>query len=483
MSEDKSVILYLRVSCEDFKLSEAIESNSITSQRQLLQQYLQKNQELGTSKIIEMIDDGFSGTNFQRPQFEKMIELSMKGKVKCIIVKDFSRFGRNYIELGHYLECVFPMQGIRFISVNDGFDSEQVRGTTGGLEVSFRNFIYDMYCKDLSKKVKSAIAVRQRQGEFLSPYAFYGYKKSEENKHSLVVDEEAAKVVREIFQMAADQYSTYRIARSLNEKGILTPAEYKKKMGLNRYCNISSCWTQDKVTRIVRDERYLGKLIFNKRVRSETGSKKTVKVSRENWITVSGTHPAIIPKELYDQANGTLKVIHEKKKVQSEGKRGIYFCGSCGKKLRTSKNKAPYLECPMARYVDKRQCGEIKIEKEGLETVLLQVIGCFNQILKNHKIQDKTIKRLQLEIKGFENKKIELYEYYKQKNISQHSYFSQKKVLTEQIESSKNQIQHLAKENQVEAKNISDFIASVVVHEPYRITIEWRNQRWQQGFD
>ena len=180
------------------------------------------------------IDDGFSGTNFQRPAFQRMMDDAKHGKIGCIIVKDFSRFGRDHLETGNYLERIFPLLGIRFISVNDQFDSEDCMGMTGGMSVALKNIINSMYSRDLSKKVRSAMGTRAARGEYMGALVPYGYLKNPENMHQLIPDEEATEVVRMIFTMAAEGKKKPEIARFLNERGTPTCMEHFQAIGLKR---------------------------------------------------------------------------------------------------------------------------------------------------------------------------------------------------------------------------------------------------------
>lgn len=199
----KTVAMYIRLSLEDtdVKSSEKNESNSITNQRDMIMRYIRDNKEFSDYLIKEYLDDGFTGRNFEREGFQNLITACKQGSVQCIIVKDFSRLGRNYVEVGNLLEQLFPFLGIRVISINDGYDSNSFVGQTGGIDVAFKNLVYNLYSRDLSQKVKAAVTSRMKRGEFLSPYGIYGYKKDSENIHKLVIDDEAAQVVRRIFDM------------------------------------------------------------------------------------------------------------------------------------------------------------------------------------------------------------------------------------------------------------------------------------------
>ena len=273
--------LYLRLSRDD---GDKEESNSITGQRELLRDFIRTRPELREYAI--RIDDGFTGSNFDRPSFKKMLEDIKAGRTNCIIVKDLSRFGRDYLTVGDYISRVFPFLGVRFISVNDGFDSSNPLDIDS-LDTSFRTLIYDLYSRDLSRRVKSAKKARAERGAFLSPYAPYGYVKDPEDKNHLLVDAEAADVIRRIFQMAEDGAKTWEIAAALDGDGVSSPKNYKVEAGCTRKpwrsIQEENFWTASLVAKFLRDERYIGKTVFGKRSRDVVGSAHTVKISRESF--------------------------------------------------------------------------------------------------------------------------------------------------------------------------------------------------------
>lgn len=219
--------MYLRLSREDGDISE---SNSISNQRQIIKSYAKEN---GITISNEYVDDGFSGSNFDRPNFKNMIEDLNAGKFRIIIVKDLSRFGRDYIESGKYLQKIFPEKGIRFISVNDNYDSDNADVSDTHLILPIRNFINDSYCRDISMKVKSSKEVKRKNGEFIGSFAPFGYKKDSKNKHKLVVDTEVSHIVSRIFDMKIEGYSSKAIADFLNSIGTVTPSRHKENKGDN----------------------------------------------------------------------------------------------------------------------------------------------------------------------------------------------------------------------------------------------------------
>ena len=219
--------LYVRISVEN---EQKIEADSIGTQIQMLKDFASQMPEIQVYDIY--CDNDITGTTFERPGFQEMMRMVKLKKIGCIVLKDLSRFGRDYLEVSSYLELILPVFDIRFLSVNDHFDSQDYRGTTGGMELAFRNLINGMYSKDISVKVKSARKTRERRGEYLNGVAFYGYRKDPADKYHLLVDEEVRWVIRVIFMMSVQGRSTTEIAKWLNEQGIPCPAEYKKAKGL-----------------------------------------------------------------------------------------------------------------------------------------------------------------------------------------------------------------------------------------------------------
>ena len=283
--------LYVRISVEN---EQKIEADSIGTQIQMLKDFASQMPEIQVYDIY--CDNDITGTTFERPGFQEMMRMVKLKKIRCIVVKDLSRFGRDYLEVSSYLELILPVFDIRFLSVNDHFDSQDYRGTTGGMELAFRNLINGMYSKDISVKVKSARKTRERRGEYLNGVAFYGYRKDPSDKYHLLVDEEVRWVIRVIFMMSVQGRSTTEIAKWLNEQGIPCPAEYKKAKGLyynKKLIEEKAVWIQSTVRKIIRDERYTGKMISNMRSCMEVGKNVIKNNPSSEWIVVEGTHEAI----------------------------------------------------------------------------------------------------------------------------------------------------------------------------------------------
>ena len=224
--------IYLRLSKEDGDVVAGgkLESNSISNQKDLIMDFLKSKSDIEVVSI--RIDDGYSGVNFCRPDFQKMLEDIKKGKIDCVVVKDLSRFSRNYIEAGRYLEKIFPALGVRFIAINDNYDSADTQNSQD-IIIAFKNLINDSYLRDLSTKIRSHLDVKRKNGEFIGNYAAYGYLKADNNKNQLIVDTFAAEIVRDIFRMKLDGMSPSTIANKLNELQVLSPMEYKRSMGIH----------------------------------------------------------------------------------------------------------------------------------------------------------------------------------------------------------------------------------------------------------
>lgn len=369
VKENNTICMYVRLSHEDMDLKDSkVESNSISTQRQLIRDYIKKDPELAGCRLIEMCDDGFSGTHFDtRPQFMEMIEMAKAGKISCIIVKDFSRFGRDYVELGNYLEQVFPFLGIRFISVNDGYDSAKLGdGEIGGLDVAFKNLIYDFYARETSKKLKLAWKQNALKGKHRSGQMILGYEKSKTQKGKLVIEPEGAKIVREIFDMKLAGMGNTDIARNLNDRGIPAPTEYQKRKGasiVHAPCR-TFYWDAKSVELILTNEKYTGTMVNLKtEVNRLTGKQENR--PEEEWVKVENTHEGIVTMEEFQKVKQS---IHRQDRSQKTKIRIFYKCGICGRRLVRSGN---HVRCSTIRYAAESPCNVIKYKKAELDEIVL----------------------------------------------------------------------------------------------------------------
>ena len=322
-------IAYYRLSKED---GDKNESNSITNQRKLIREFVSASDDIRL--VAEMQDDGFTGTNFERPGFQEMLQMLEEGKADCVIVKDLSRLGRDYITTGKYIEKVFPSMGVRFIAINDYVDSKQ-KDKSDEIIIPFKNLINDSYCRELSNKLRRQFRIQRENGEFVSNYVFYGYLKLPDDKHKLIVDETAAEVVKLIFAKRLEGYSCLKIADYLNQYGILSPSEYKKSIGMNYQSGFKerakSLWGDATVRRILTNRIYLGDLEQGKRSTPNYKVKKIQHKDRSEWSVINHSHEPIISEDMFNAVERLMKrdtrTAPEQDIVYPLS--GILFCGDC----------------------------------------------------------------------------------------------------------------------------------------------------------
>ncbi len=380
--------MYVRLSnSDDLKNNE--ESNSIINQKRLIQDFVMKQKDIEI--VSEKVDDGYSGIIFERPAFTEMMDDVESGKINCVIVKDLSRFGREYIETGRYLQKVFPTYGVRFIAINDSIDTIKEDNANAGLITSFKSLINDSYCRDISVKTRSSLEIKRIKGEFLSPTARYGYIKSEENKYQLVIDEYAAQIVREIFNLKIEGYSAINIADKLNEAGVLSPFEYKKKKGF-AYAkggfgdDEESKWSSTTISRILTDEIYIGNMVQGKRTTVNYKVNSLVKKSNDEWVRVENTHEPIITNNIFELVKKILLLDTRTspKKDSIYMFSGILICGDCGNRMTRKTvvsrgNKYIYYNCPTTK---KQGCnGEMIREDDLMQCTLHSLKAHINNVI------------------------------------------------------------------------------------------------------
>lgn len=319
---DYHVALYIRLSKEDESKGP---SQSVTNQKSLLHEFVQQHH---LSVYDTYIDDGWSGTSFDRPDFQRMIGDIEAGKVNMVITKDLSRLGRDYIMIGHYMERYFPEKRVRYISVLDGIDTG-VESTANDI-TPFRAIMNDMYAKDISKKIKSVKRDKQRKGQFIGGKPMYGYKMHPTEKNKIVIDEVVAHVVRRIFAMALDGMSCRKIATTLNEEGVPTPATYCG-WNVGRKGPYTGLWSSERISEMLQNETYIGNMVQGRTVKISYKSKKCLKQDRENWVIVEGTHEPLIDKETFERVQ---MLVNSRKHTRSRTYhfllKGLIFCHECG---------------------------------------------------------------------------------------------------------------------------------------------------------
>lgn len=369
---DKVLAIYMRLSISDDEQID--ESNSIKAQRDQIYQFISGIEEFKDYEIEEFCDDGYSGTNFERPAVQRMLELAEKGVIKVIIVKDFSRFGRNSIEVGHYIEEIFPYTGLRFIAINDSYDSNDYFGDTGGFEVSIKNLFAQIHAQDASKKIKTCFQTKARNGEYLGFQKIYGYIVDENKK--LIIDREPAEIVKKIFEMRNCGVTYDAIARYLNDEKILVPRLYFKYDKLRDDGTIAemNLWTRTILNKMINNEQYTGKLIFGRYKVDKIRGKTSTRVPRDKWIIVENAHEAIVSDELFNKTKS--KECKPRKGVELGTTlfSGKVVCGCCGRSLYTwSKNHVLFCQTPTLSD-DNPGCYNKKIHEDELIALVYDAI-------------------------------------------------------------------------------------------------------------
>ncbi len=426
------IALYIRLSIEDG--FDNNESESVVNQRLFLRDYVGTYSEFKSYDIEEYIDDGYSGTNENRPAFQKMLEDVKLGIVKVIIVKDLSRFMRDYIGIGDYLGNIFPFLGVRFISINDGYDSNKESGNGIELDVQFKSLLYDFYSKDISEKICSVNDALRNQGKILSALAPFGYIKDPKNKHKLVIDKKTAWIVKKIYKMVLDGISIGEITRTLNRENIIVPSDRKRELAeekgeTNKFIKKKS-WSMGTVNTILTNENYTGTYLFNRRVHSFKSGKKYKKIPKDKWIRIYDSHEAIISVEDFNRVQD---IKSKKKFAENSGNewylksplQGFLRCHICGHYLSCVKtsNKTKTMGTRVYRYFSCRHCKENSIYGNSSKAAILeeQVFSKIKEhydISKVNTMEVVNIKNIEQNIEELRNKKMNYYEKYKLGKIS-----------------------------------------------------------------
>ena len=405
--------LYCRLSRDDGTESE---SNSIGNQKKLLSQ---KAKEMGLTDTKYYVDDGYTGTNFNRPGFQQLIDDIEIGLVSAVMVKDLSRLGRDYVSVGNYTDSYFPEHNIRFIAVNDAIDSDE-----GESEIApFKNILNEMYARDISKKIRSSHRLRGSMGEPLSQPP-YGYMKSPENKKKWIIDPEAATVVKSIFKMCLDGKGNETIARELQENKVLIPMAYWRSKGLNRGGKKTQTnpykWCKTTVQKILSQQEYCGDIINFKTYSKSFKNKRRIENSKENWAVFKDVNEPIIDRETFETVQKFISKTKRRAPKKENGERSIFngliYCGDCHSKMRyhtstsnkeihyfsCSDNKVDYRgKCPGRHYVRADALEEVvKLELRRLVEILEIDESYFAQLLlrKNDEEREKDKKFLESEL-------------------------------------------------------------------------------------
>lgn len=456
--------IYLRLSLED---NGKKDSDSIENQRELLMEYISGRPELSLTDIY--MDNGYTGTDFSRPEFNRMLDDARKGRINCILVKDLSRLGRNYVEAGDYLEKVFPFLKVRFIAVNDHYDGEML-SAGDQLGASLKNIVNDMYAKDISRKVGSALKAKRLRGDYIGNYAPYGYLKDPENPSRLIVDREAAPIVRKIFEMRAAGAGIAAIARALNEKDYPSPGRLRYERGIltnNNQKGKDLPWNRHVLRDLLWNVVYIGNLAQGRSSQCLHRNVPFHYVEESEWDVVNGTHEPIIEMELWEKAqevnNTRYKAAKENAgKYAALPKRenpygSILRCADCGRVLKYTRSyakggtRAYYnYKCPNNIELGDKACPKKNIRADDLDHIVLETLHkqmdvfmdarkVLEKLIALEKKQTKKnapenrIQSIREELEKQRNRSTALYTDYKEGLLTQEEYLYAKQKYQEKI--------------------------------------------------
>lgn len=458
------VALYVRLSEEDNKYKE---SESVKTQKIMLECYVKDLDNVSDYKFY--VDDGYTGGNFNRPAFETMMNDIVDKKINCIIVKDFSRFGRNYKVVGDYLQILFPTMNIRFISIVDHYDSSVDFIDMDTLSMALSDLMNEQYLSDCSVKAKLSYELRRNKGLFTSPVAPYGYERDENDKHKLVIDECVAPIVKYIYKDFLEKKTITAVTRDLCEAKIMSPSEYKQSKKSDYYTNrktsLKCIWSRDSVRSILTSEFYIGNMVQHRREVIDYKTKKVVKLPKEQWIKIENTHQPIIDSETYKQVQDLIKsqtksYFNKKDNVQPDNYfSGVCHCGNCGSLytyVNDKNRKYTFYKCKL-HSMSKNLCNNEYIRTDTLTSIVLPIIQNYVKIacdledvikqinsfktknkLKDDSYNDEYYKSAKRQL---EQQKDLLYEQYREDILTVAEYKTKKQKIENDIENLKNKIQ------------------------------------------
>lgn len=474
------VAAYSRISRDD---GDKAESESLVNQRELITNYVKKQKDM---EIIEYYnDDNFTGTNFNRPDFQRMYSDIESGRINCVIVKDLSRFGRDYIDVGNYIQRIFPKFGVRFIAINDNVDSAV---KSYDMITPIKNIFNEQYARDISYKIISTFRNKQETGQFIGAFACYGYKKDPNNKYKLIIDEYPASIVRRIFKLFNEGNGKIRIAKILNEEGVLCPSEYKKSIG-EKYVNThrhntTTYWTFSTIDRILSKEMYIGNMVQHTANCSKFDYSPT-RVNKKDWIVVENTHEPIIDQETWNLTQALLKRRTRQLNLQNNVSKyaGFLICDDCGRAMSKTvwgNNNVRYV-CGTYKRYSSTLCSSHAIKEPVLDAIVLEDI---NNILvkidniskiveeeKNKAIQPKTtrtnidgdISNIEVQLDKIRHLKKSIYEDYKEGLLTRDEFIDYKTDYDKQESNMVELISKMRTNNASEEEILieSDFIKSL----------------------
>lgn len=461
------IAIYLRLSEEDYKKTD--ESVSILNQRDYIRSYIENDNSLKDSEIEEYIDDGYSATNTNRPAFLRLIDDIKGGKVGTIIVKDMSRFSRDYILLGDYLSNILPFLKIRFIAINDNYDSLKEQGNGLDTDTQFKTLYYDLFSKELSEKVRSSVKQIKSQGKNINWAAPFGYIKDPEDKYHIIIDKKTAFIVKESFDLLLKGYSCIQIANIFNEKGYITRSERKEELKLSDYTgNLVTgskvkkrVWTNASISQITSNELYTGDYVYNKYRETKIGGRKRILLPEEEWKIIPNTHEAIISREVFDK----VKKIKEKRSFGGyTGNKNCsifsdkIFCKECGRHMsfrsdsRKKKNsdkiykyKSYYCNLCKAEKTPNniREKDIIELIKPKLKEFKIQNTLKEERVIDNEKVKEDILKEISILNSNLQT----IYENYKKKNISKEEYLKEKTFIQDKKVLLENKLEEIKSHN------------------------------------
>ena len=443
------IAIYLRLSEEDYKKTD--ESVSISNQRGYIRSYIENDNSLKDSEIEEYIDDGYSATNTNRPAFLRLVDDIKGGKVGTIVVKDMSRFSRDYILLGDYLSNILPFLKIRFIAINDNYDSLKEQGNGLDTDTQFKTLYYDLFSKELSEKVRSSVKQIKSQGKNTNWAAPFGYIKDPKDKYHIIIDEKVAFIVKEAFDLILKGYSCTQVANIFNKKGYITRSERKEELKLSDYSRNfitgskvkKRAWTSICISQITRNELYTGDYVYNKYKETRIGGRKRTLLPEEEWKVIPNTHEAIISREVFDK----VKKIKEKRcfgEYKGKTNHSIFsdkiFCKECGRHMSFRSDSRQKKNSDKEYKYRNYFCYFCKAEKTPNNIKERDIIKRIKPKLKDFKIQNTLEEERVMEYKNVEEEILKeisilndnlqtIYENYKKKNISKEGYLREKTII------------------------------------------------------
>lgn len=448
------IAIYLRLSLADGDLKKGSkdESNSIENQRMLLHDYIGKQEDL-FGEIVEYVDDGYTGTNFNRPAFQKMIVDLKQGDIKVIMVKDLSRLGRDYIGVGDYIEQIFPLMGVRFIAVNNSFDSMKLNNGTPGIEVAVSNLVNNMYSRDIAKKIRAALETNWKNGKATCTNVPFGYVWNKKGGQRWEIDPEAAPCVKKVFELALSGRNTTQIAYGMNELNLPTPGLYAKRknllMGSNPIIAPDSemLWNAAIVWRILRRYEYTGALVMGRRKKIDVNTTSVRTLPEDKWIIAENAHEAIVTKDEYYQAQKAIRnVTPIQYKVDDDfALKGKICCGNCNRQLRHERQYGEMVfYCGYKRSAGKfskcyggyyREYSVNAKVARAIKTVFyaLDVVNQGMQEKQSITVRCMDIEDLEKQAEAIRVEQIKLYESYADGVLLRDAYMEKKKALSEKL--------------------------------------------------